>query len=223
MGEPALKLVPPVSSDNDAKPVLGTSAGRPTAAASLWRTVGKPANTVANKQDAEGANNEGQPANNAATNADVPANNGANNEVPEAPADEAAKPPAKAAGTPDKLPELALPGRPMTTGEHLTRIARQRLAQTRKDLMHPGELAHSIVHGKPESLAELHAYTVYRAWLDGHPGGKRDALNAFYLHTVAKGGTALLLGAMWVIQRFTRLAVAVTLLAIITVLFIAFG
>ena len=109
--------------------------------------------------------------------------------------------------TAENLPAVAEFGRPMTIAEQATGIARQRITQVRADIMRPGELAHALLHGKPESIAEIHDYAVHRLWLDGHPGGKRDALNVLYLHTVAKGGTAFLLGAMWVIQRFTRLMV----------------
>lgn len=106
------------------------------------------------------------------------------------------------------LPELELIGRPMTAGERASRLARHWLTQARADVMRPGELAHAAWHGKPESLAELHDYAVSRAWVpDDYAGSLVPALGAFYSHTVAKGGTALGLGFIWIIQRALRLAV----------------
>jgi len=131
------------------------------------------------------------------------------------------------AGTADgdaALPGLQPIGRPMTAGERAARLARHWAAAVRRDVMRPGELPHAIWHGKPESLAEIHAYAVSRAWVpDGQEGLLAPALGAVYSHTIAKGGVALGLFIAWVTARALRLATFAFVSGVLVVLIIAFG
>lgn len=122
------------------------------------------------------------------------------------------------------LPSLELAGRPMTTAERAAQLAHHWVEAGRADLMRPGELAHAAWHGKPESLAEVHAYAVSRAWIpEGYDGRLLSASGALYAHTVAKGGTALGLAFIWTVQRPLRLLTALFVCGIIAALIAAFS
>lgn len=109
-----------------------------------------------------------------------------------------------AAGTPGG--ELEPYGRPMTALERSWRNARHWGGLARQGAASPGGLGHGIIHGRPESFAQQHAYVESRAWVpDGHEGTLLPALGAIYGHTIAKAGMGFGYGIAWVFARPMRL------------------
>lgn len=213
MGEPVLRLVMPEGDDSGQAPGW-LAAGQPGAAVVAPAqgatdeavTGATPAATIPATEPWPAATDR---ATTAATNADPGT---------------AAGPAADTAGDAAALPELQPIGRPMTVGERAARLARHWLTQARADVMRPGELAHAAWHGRPDSLAQVHEYAVSRAWVpDDYAGSLAPALGAFYSHTVAKGGTALGLGFIWIVQRALRLAVFLFVCGVLAGIGVIFG
>jgi hypothetical protein len=206
MGEPVLRLVIPDAEDDRAQAPGWPDTGQPPAAtAAPAQGATNPATAAATITAAEPGPPATDEATTAATNAD-----------------------AGTAAEPERwdgaLPELEPIGRPMTAGERAARLTRHWLTQARADVMRPGELAHAVWHGKPESLAEIHDYAVSRAWVpDGYEGSLVPALGALYSHTVAKGGTALGLSIVWVTARALRLVTFLLVAGVLVALIVVFG
>lgn len=207
MGEPVLRLVIPDAGDDG-----GQAPG--------WRAAGQPA--PAEMAPVQGATNGAGSGATAA--AIIPATEPGPAATGAATTAATNTPAADAAGGDGPLPELRPVGRPMTADERTARLARHWLASAREEAMRPGELLHAALHGKPESLAEIHDYAVSRAWVpDGYDGSLAPALGALYSHTVAKGGTALGLSIAWVTARALRLITFLLVAGVLVVLIAVFG
>jgi len=152
--------------------------------------------------------------------ADSPAASGGPAAPPPAP------PAASATGAGDvpEVPQIELYGRPMTAGERGARLARHLTRKARDGAKRPGGLWHDIYHGKPESLAELHAYGDSRAWVpDGHEGSLVPAAGLTYNRTIATAGTAAGLAVIWVTGRMLRLVLFLFVAGILAGLFLWFS
>lgn len=211
MGEPVLRLVIPEKGGDRDKAAPWRSAGQP------------PAAEVAPAEGAtDGATTTTTPGatTRATTGATSPAAGpgaGATKEAAEGASN-------AAAGGAGALPELRLPGRPMTAGERAARLARHWAASAREDLMRPGELVHAAIHGRPESVAQIHAYALSRAWVpEDYAGSLVPVLGAVYCHTIAKGGAALGGSIAWVTARALRLITFALVCGVLVVLIIAFS
>jgi hypothetical protein len=112
----------------------------------------------------------------------------------------------------------------MTAGEKAARLTRHWAASAREDAMRPGELLHAAYHGRPESVAQIHAYALSRAWVpEDYAGSLVPVLGAVYCHTIAKGGAALGGSIAWVTARALRLTVSLLIAGVLTVLIITFS
>jgi hypothetical protein len=139
-------------------------------------------------------------------------------------AETAADPAPKVAADTGALPTIAPIGRPMTAGEKAARLARHWAASAREEAMRPGELVHAAVHGRPESVAQIHAYALSRAWVpEDYEGSLIPIAGAVYAHTIAKGGAALGGSIAWVTARALRLITFAFVTGVLVVLIIAFS
>jgi hypothetical protein len=193
---PAAEVAPRDGATNGA---TGTATNRATNAASTGAT--SPATNpvaAATNETVEGATSPG-----AETAADL---------APMVAADAAA------------LPTIEPIGRPMTAGEKAARLARHWVASAREEAMRPGELVHAAVHGRPESIAQIHVYAQSRAWVpEDYEGSLAPIAGAVYAHTIAKGGAALGGSIAWVTARALRLITFAFVTGVLVVLIIAFS
>ena len=218
MAVPELRLVMPEKGDDRDK-------------ATPWRATSQP--SAAEVAPGDGATNGATNA--ATTGATSPATNPATNPVAVATnetvegatspgAETAADPAPKAAAGVGALPTIEPIGRPMTAGEKAARLARHWAASAREEAMRPGELVHAAVHGRPESIAQIHVYALSRAWVpEDYEGSLVPIAGAVYAHTIAKGGAALGGSIAWVTARALRLTVFLLISGVLTVLIIAFS
>lgn len=218
MAEPVLRLVLPGTEDDRAQAPAWRATSKPSA------TEVAPADGATNGATTTATNGATMGVTSPATNPESAATNGPGGTATNSGAETAADPAPEVAGDPAAVPELESVGRPMTAGEKAARLARHWAASVREDAMRPGELLHAAYHGKPESVAEIHAYALSRAWVpEDYEGSLVLFLGAVYSHTVAKGGVALGGSIAWVFARALRLTVFAFVCGVLTVLIVAFS
>lgn len=217
MAEPVLRLVLPEMEDNrDQAPPWGATS-KTTAEVAAADGATNSATTTATNSATTGATST-------ATSPEAAATNGTGGSATNAVAETSADPAPGVAGDPAAVPELEPVGRPMTAGEKAARLARHWTASAREDLMRPGELVHAAIHGRPESIAQIHVYALSRAWVpEDYEGSLVPIAGAVYSHTIAKGGAALGGSIAWVTARALRLTVFLLIAGVLTVLIIAFS
>jgi hypothetical protein len=217
MAEPVLRLVlPGTEDDRDQAPPWGAASKPPAGEVAPADGATNGATTTATNTATTGAAGT---ATNPETAATSGPGRGATNPVADTAAGTAPEAPGAAA-----VPELEPVGRPMTAGEKAARLARHWAASAREEAMRPGELVHAAVHGRPESIAQIHAYAQSRAWVpEDYEGSLVPIAGAVYAHTIAKGGAALGASIAWVTARALRLTVFLLISGVLTVLLIAFS
>lgn len=218
MAEPVLRLVlPETAADRDQAPPWGAASKPPAGEVA-------PADGAANGATITATNSATTAVAGTATSPAAAATNGAGGGATNAAAESAADPAPEAAGGPVAVPELEPVGRPMTAGEKAARLARHWAASAREEAMRPGELVHAAVHGRPESIAQIHAYALSRAWVpEDYEGSLVPIAGAVYAHTIAKGGAALGGSIAWVTARALRLITFAFVTGVLVVLIIAFS
>lgn len=218
MAEPVLRLVIPETGDGrDQAPPWRGASKPPAGDVAPGEGATNGATTTATSGAATGATNP-------AASPETGATNGTAEGATKAATETAAVSAPEAAGDAGAMPVLEPVGRPMTAGEKAARLARHWAASAREEAMRPGELLHAAYTGRPESVAEIHAYALSRAWVpEDYEGRLVPVLGAVYSHTIAKGGAALGGSIAWVTARALRLAVFAFVCGVLTALVIAFS
>jgi hypothetical protein len=218
MAEPVLRLVLPETENNrDQAPPWGAASKPPAGEVA-------PADGATNRATTTATNGATTGATSTATNPEATATNGTGDGATNPVAATAATAAPEAAGDPAAVPELKPVGRPMTAGEKAARLARHWAASAREEAMRPGELVHAAIHGRPESIGQIHAYAVSRAWVpEDYEGSLVPVAGALYAHTIAKGGAALGGSIAWVTARALRLITFAFVTGVLVVLIITFS
>jgi hypothetical protein len=218
MAEPVLRLVlPETENDRDQAPPWGAASKPPAGEVA-------PADGATNGATTTATNSATTGATSTATNPEAAATNGTGGSATNPATETAADLAPEVAGGPAAVPELEPGGRPMTAGEKAARLARHWAASAREEAMRPGELVHAAVHGRPESIAQIHAYAQSRAWVpEDYEGSLVPVAGAIYAHTIAKGGAALGGSIAWVTARALRLITFAFVTGVLVVLIIAFS
>lgn len=218
MAEPVLRLVlPEMEDDRDQAPPWGATSKQPAGEVAPTGGATNGATTTATSSATTGATST-------ATNPEATATSGTGGGATNAAAEAIADPAPEAAGDPAAVPEIESVGRAMTAGEKAARLARHWAASVREDAMRPGELLHAAYHGRPESIAQIHAYAKSRAWVpEDYEGSLVPIAGAVYSHTIAKGGAALGGSITWVTARATRLITFAFVTGVLVILIIAFS
>jgi hypothetical protein len=218
MAEPVLRLVLPGTEDDRHQAPPWGAASKPPAGEVA------PADGATNGATTTATNTATTGGVGTATNPETDAINGPGGGATNPDATAAADPAPEAPGDPAAVPELEPVGRPMTAGEKAARLARHWAASAREEAMRPGELVHAAVHGRPESIAQIHAYAQSRAWVpEDYEGSLVPIAGAVYAHTIAKGGAALGGSIAWVTARALRLITFAFVTGVLVVLIIAFS
>jgi hypothetical protein len=124
--------------------------------------------------------------------------------------------------------ELELWGSQLTFGQKAWRVAAGLAAhwwaQHRKEATRHGGLLHAMYHGRGDSIANVHAYALSRAWVPkGHKGKFLPRAGALYQHTIAKGGVAAALAFIWVVIRPLRAAVVILVCTVMAAIILIFS